>query len=64
MSDVGSKVNSCNFITRQMRVKPAELSSRATYWQDRPKCDTDEDDSDIEEEMESLDHSSKQPQVR
>lgn len=33
-----------------MRVKPAELSTRATYWQNSPLSD-DEDDSDIEEEL-------------
>jgi hypothetical protein len=49
-----------------MRVKPAELSSRTTYWQDKPNCDSNEDDSDIDEEMEHctvLDHSLDQPQV-
>ncbi|XP_060585756.1 uncharacterized protein LOC132741569 [Ruditapes philippinarum] len=54
------------FDERQMRVKPAELSSRTTYWQDKRNCDSNEDDSDIEEEMEHctvLDHSLDQPQV-
>ncbi|XP_045193888.2 dynein regulatory complex subunit 6-like [Mercenaria mercenaria] len=53
------------FDERQMRVKPAELSTKATYWQNRHK-DDDDDDSDVEEEMEhhsDVDHTTDQSQV-
>lgn len=45
-------------ICRQMRVKPAELSSRTTYWQHSES--DDDSDSSVDEQSLNTVHSHKQ----